>query len=178
MRARLWFVPLALVALFAAGAAKAEPIGPHWQFTPFGGFTIFDPKLRFPDTDHALRDNLYVGGRLGYQTRSWLGLEAAGGFAPSSEDIPTGARDYDWTHASGNLMLSPTRGRYGNPFVFAGFGGLAGVLIEELLGAQCLLALGAGDALGGAVAGYLVYTGSRQKIMVRTSNLADGDHGG
>ena len=122
MRARLWFVPLAVVALFAAVAAKAEPIGPHWQFTPFGGFSIFDPKLRFPGSDHALRDNLYVGGRVGYQTRSWLGLEAAAGFTPSSEDLAANARDYDWTHASGNLVLSPTRGRYGNPFVFAGFG--------------------------------------------------------
>src|SRR5512140_3215929 len=122
MRARLWFVPLALAALLAAVAAKAEPIGSHWEFTPFGGFTLFDPKLRYPGSDLAVTDNLHVGGRLGFQTRSWLGLEAAVGFSPTTSDTAFGAQDYDWTHASGNLMVSPVRGRWGNPFVFAGFG--------------------------------------------------------
>ncbi len=121
MRARLWFVPLVLAVLCAAGAALAEPIGPHWQFTPFGGFTLFDSKLRYPGSSNPLADNLHVGGRIGYQTRSWLGLEAAAGYTPTTEDV-TAARDFDWMHASGNLMLSPVRGRYGNPFVFAGFG--------------------------------------------------------
>ncbi len=122
MRARLWFVPLALAALCVAGAALAEPLGPHVQFTPFGGFTIFDSKLRFPGSNNPLTDNLYVGGRLGYQTRSWLGIEAAGGFTPTTEDVGSGARDYDWNHFSGDVMLSPVRGRNGNPFVFAGMG--------------------------------------------------------
>ena len=122
MRARLWFVPLALTTLLAAGAAKAEPIGPHWQFTPMGGFTLFDPKLRMPGSDLAVTDNLHVGGRLGYQTRSWLGFEAAVGFTPTTSDTAVGATDYDWMHASGNIMLSPGRGRWGNPFVFAGMG--------------------------------------------------------
>jgi OOP family OmpA-OmpF porin len=122
MRARLWFVPLALAALLAAGAAMAEPIGPHWQFTPLGGFTLFDPKLRYPGSNLALTDNLHVGGRLGYQTRSWVGLEAAVGFTPTTTDVSAAAKDYDWLHASGNLMVSPARGRWGNPFVFAGFG--------------------------------------------------------
>ena len=122
MRARLWFVPLVLAALLAAGAAVAEPIGPHWQFTPFAGFTIFDPDLRYPASNLPLTDNLHVGGRLGYQSRSWLGLEAAVGFTPTTTDVSVDAKDYDWLHASGNLMLSPTRGRWGNPFVFAGFG--------------------------------------------------------
>ena len=122
MRARLWIVPLALAALVAAGAAVAEPLGPHWQFTPFGGFTLFDPNLRYPGSDLHLTDNLHVGGRLGYQTRSWLGLEGAAGFSPTTSDTAMGAKDYDWFHASGNLMLSPVRGRWGNPFVFVGFG--------------------------------------------------------
>ena len=86
MRARLWFVPLALAALLQAGAAVAEPIGPHWQFTPFGGFTLFDAKLRYPGSDLALQDNLHLGARLGYQTRSWLGLEGAVGFSPTTSD--------------------------------------------------------------------------------------------
>jgi outer membrane protein OmpA-like peptidoglycan-associated protein len=122
MRPRSWLAPLALVTLFVAGAAVAEPIGPHWQFSPFGGFTMFDSKLRYPGSTHTLTDNLYVGGRLAYQTRTWVGLEAAAGFTPTSEDLVAGGRDFDWLHGSGNLVLSPARGRWGNPFVFAGGG--------------------------------------------------------
>jgi outer membrane protein OmpA-like peptidoglycan-associated protein/opacity protein-like surface antigen len=122
MRARFWILPVALAAVFAAAVAVAEPIGPHWQFTPFGGYTIFDAKLRFPGSNRPLTDQLHVGGRLGYQTRHWLGLEAAAGFTPTTEDLVTNGQDYDWMHASGNLMVSPGRGRWGNPFAFVGGG--------------------------------------------------------
>jgi OOP family OmpA-OmpF porin len=122
MRARLWFVPLALSALLAGAAAMAEPIGSHVTFTPFGGFTLFDPKLHYPGSNLSLTDNLHVGGRLGWQSKSWVGIESAVGFSPTTSDIAVGAQDYDWLHASGNLMVSPVRGRWGNPFVFAGLG--------------------------------------------------------
>ncbi|HTR98064.1 MAG TPA: hypothetical protein VMH61_09185, partial [Candidatus Acidoferrales bacterium] len=121
MRARHWLAPLALAALMAAGAALAEPIGPHWEFTPFGGYTIFDGKLRFPGSSNPVSDNLLVGGRLGYQTRSWIGLEGAVDFTPTTEDVANG-RDFDWLHASGNFVLSPARSRWANPFAFVGFG--------------------------------------------------------
>ena len=62
MRSILRIAPLALAALLAANAAVAEPIGSHWQLTPFGGFTLFDPKLRFPGSNLPLTDDLYVGG--------------------------------------------------------------------------------------------------------------------
>ena len=128
MRQRLRFVLPALAVLLAAGPvlrmgspAFAEPIGSHWEFTPFGGFTIFDGKMRFPGSNLPVTDDLHVGGRLGWQSRSWVGLEAAGGFSSTAEDVP-GGRDFDWFHASGNLVLSPARGRWGGPFVFAGAG--------------------------------------------------------
>ena len=72
MHSRLRFAPLALAALLAAGVAAAEPIGSHWQFTPFGGFTIFDGKLRYESGGGPLTDDLHVGGRFGYQSRSWF----------------------------------------------------------------------------------------------------------
>ncbi len=122
MRSILRIAPLALAALFAANAAVAEPIGSHWQLTPIGGFTLFDPKLRFPGSNLPLTDDLYVGGRLSYETKSWLGIEAAAGFTPTAEDVGTGGRDFDWMHASGNLVISPMKGRWGNPYVFAGGG--------------------------------------------------------
>ena len=134
MRQRLRFAPLVLAALLVAGVAAAEPLGSHWEFSPFGGYTIFDGKLRFPGTgarcsqapttctSNPLTDDLYVGGRLAYQSKSWIGIEAAAGFTPTAEDITTAPEDFDWLHASGNLVLSPTRGRWGNPYVFAGAG--------------------------------------------------------
>ncbi len=120
MHPRLRFVPLALAALLVAGVAAAEPIGSHWQLTPFGGFTIFDGKLRYPGGG-PLADDLHIGGRLAYQTKSWLGLEAAAGFTPTAEDMG-GGRDFDWLHASGNLVVSPAQGRWGGPYFFAGAG--------------------------------------------------------
>ena len=122
MRARLWFALHVLAALLAAGAAVAEPIGSHFQLTPFGGFTMFDPKLRYPGSNAPLTDDLYVGGRLSWESKSWIGIEAAAGMTPTVEDLVVGGNDYDWTHASGNLVLSPARGRWGNPYVFVGAG--------------------------------------------------------
>ncbi|MBI5171131.1 MAG: OmpA family protein [Candidatus Eisenbacteria bacterium] len=122
MRARLWFALHVLTALLAAGAAVAEPIGSHFQLTPFGGYTMFDPKLRYPSSNAPLSDDLYVGGRLGWESKSWIGLEAAAGMTPTVEDMVVGGADFDWMHASGNLVLSPARGRWGNPYAFVGAG--------------------------------------------------------
>jgi outer membrane protein OmpA-like peptidoglycan-associated protein len=121
MRHRLRFAPLALAALMFAGLTVAEPLGSHWQLTPFAGFTIFDGKLLFPGSTVPLTDNLQVGARVAWQSKSWYGFEAAGGFTPTSEDIP-GGRDFDWTHGSANLVVSPWQGRWGGPFAFVGGG--------------------------------------------------------
>ncbi len=122
MRARLWLLPLVLAALVGAGAAAAEPLGAHWELSPFGGFTIFDPKLRYPGSDLPLADDLYMGGRLSYESRSWIGLEAAAGTTPTAQDIPSGALEYDFFHASGNLVISPAKSRWGTPYAFVGGG--------------------------------------------------------
>ena len=119
MRPRLRLALVVFAAIFVASAAAAEPIGSHFTLTPFGGYTIFDGNLRF--NGQPLRDDLYAGGRLGYAFNGWLGFELAGGFTPTAEDVPGGA-DVDFTHASGNLMLTPFTGRYGGPFLFVGGG--------------------------------------------------------
>jgi outer membrane protein OmpA-like peptidoglycan-associated protein/opacity protein-like surface antigen len=121
MRHRLRFASLALAAMSFAGLAAAEPIGSHWELTPYAGYTIFDGKLRFPGSNLPLTDNLHVGARFAWQSKSWLGIEGAAGFTPTSEDV-TGGKDFDWSHASGNLVISPARGRWGGPFAFVGAG--------------------------------------------------------
>src|SRR5207249_1225111 len=81
----------------------------------------FDGKLRFPGSELPLTDTHLIGGRLAWQSSSWIALEAAGGFASSKEDVTSG-RTFDWSHLSGNLVLSPATGRLGGPYVFVGGG--------------------------------------------------------
>src|SRR5262249_52647092 len=38
-----------------------------------------------------------------------------------SEGVPNG-RDFDWSHASGNVIFAPGQGRWGGPFAFVGGG--------------------------------------------------------
>jgi outer membrane protein OmpA-like peptidoglycan-associated protein len=121
MRSRLFFIPLALVALIVASSVSAEPVGKYWTVTPFGGFTIFDADMKFPTT-HALKDDIYFGGRLGYHFSRWVGLEAAGGFVPTEEDVIKNAVKVDWLHVNGDLMWTPWAGRYGGPFLLTGGG--------------------------------------------------------
>jgi outer membrane protein OmpA-like peptidoglycan-associated protein len=120
MRSRLRLTSVALAALLAAQGVSAEPIGRHIEVAPFGGFVLFDGDLRYPGTA-PLTDDLYVGGRLGYQWNPWLGFEAAGGLVPTAEDVD-GGRDMDFWHASGNVVITPWARRWGGPFVFGGFG--------------------------------------------------------
>ena len=121
MNRRFRVVPFILIGMLCAVAAHAEPQGKYWTVTPFGGFTMFDSNLKFPGTN-PLKDNVYLGGRVGYQMFKWGGIEAAGGFTPTSEDIASGGKDVDWTHLSGDLVATPWAGKYGGPFIFAGGG--------------------------------------------------------
>jgi OOP family OmpA-OmpF porin len=122
----LALAPLAFAAPITARDAQAEPLGHHFTVTSFGGFTLFDGDLKFTKDGSypgktPLTDALYAGGRLGYQHNSWLGIEGAGGFVPSSVDTVKGS-NVDFSHYNGDLVLSPWSTRYGGPFVFGGFG--------------------------------------------------------
>ena len=88
-------------------------------FTPFGGYALFDRDFRYQGKS-PLSNSPYVGGRLGFQTTRWLGLEVGGGLAPTSEDIPSG-RDVDFMHGSADALLT-LPGRYGGPFLLLGGG--------------------------------------------------------
>jgi outer membrane protein OmpA-like peptidoglycan-associated protein len=111
---------IALAALFVANAAAAEPLGSYFTLTPFAGYTTFDAQLHYPGTS-TLNDDLYAGGRVGWQPKRWWGIEAAGGFTPTRETV-AGGRDVNFWHASGNLMLTPFRARNGDVFVSGGWG--------------------------------------------------------
>src|SRR5215813_11804902 len=110
---------LLAVTLLAAQVATAAPLGPHFTITPFGGITVDQVNFDYP-TVTAPSNVAYVGGRLGYQRNSWLGLEAAGGYSPKA-DATVGAT-VDYWHVSGNLMLSPWVGEFTNPYLFVGGG--------------------------------------------------------
>jgi outer membrane protein OmpA-like peptidoglycan-associated protein len=109
------------VTLCTATTAAAEPVGTHFELTPFGGWTVFDGDLRFV-FGNPLTDDLYVGGRFGL-FRGLLGVEAAAGFTPTAEDVP-GGEDVDFFHAGADLMFLPWNGRLGGPYLFAGGGWL------------------------------------------------------
>ena len=85
MRAVSRYALFAVAVLLSAQVAAAEPIGRYFTITPLGGFTTFDGDFKFPK-NYPLTDNVYAGGRIGYQYNHWLGIEAAGGFTPTREN--------------------------------------------------------------------------------------------
>jgi len=120
MHARLRSALIA-VTLLAAQIATAAPLGPHFTLTPFGGFTMYDTNFSTQAVANPLTDIAYAGARLGFQYNSAFGLEAAGGYSPSKENVTAGG-DVDFWHVSGNLMVSPWVGHYTNPYLFVGGG--------------------------------------------------------
>ena len=120
MRARLWPVLLAAVALLAAQSATADPVGRYLYVSPMGGFTIFDGGFNWPN-GRPLADKLYVGGRLGYQRGPLWALELAGGVTPTVENVGGGASAL-FLHATANLVMSPWASRVGGPYFFVGGG--------------------------------------------------------
>lgn len=110
----------ALALLVLWGRSSAEPLGSHFEFTQFGGFTSFD-RDRNAISSYDLKNGLYLGGRFGWERERWLGFELAGGFTPTKEVAPSG-RDLDFFHTSGNLMLRPLRAAWGWPYAFLGAG--------------------------------------------------------
>jgi outer membrane protein OmpA-like peptidoglycan-associated protein len=119
MRARFRFALVAVAALLAARGAAAEPLGSYFTVTPFAGYTTFDANLKFPAA--PLKDDLYAGARVGWWSGRWWGVEAAGGFTPTRENVEP-ASDVNFWHASGNLMLTPIKSRTGDMFLFGGYG--------------------------------------------------------
>jgi outer membrane protein OmpA-like peptidoglycan-associated protein len=106
---------IAAVAVFATSiVVQAEPVSPYFYFSPVGGYTFFRDSL-------VLKDNFYVGGKLGYQWLPWLGIEAVGGYTPTQVDVPA-KPDITFWHASGNLVFSPWTTQSVAPYVFVGGG--------------------------------------------------------
>jgi len=119
MRAATCAAALVLAALLTSSVGHADPTGSYLYVVPFGGYTMFDGTLRAPTA--TLQDQYDLGGRLGLQWQDWLGLEIAGGFTPSEEELPGGQKVSFW-HGSGRAVLSPFPSRYGSPFLLLGGG--------------------------------------------------------
>jgi OOP family OmpA-OmpF porin len=114
MRVRTGLIFTVAAALAGSMVAQAEPVSPYFYISPVGGYAMFRDALQ-------LKDNLYVGGRLGYQMLPWLGIEAAGGYVPTQLDMPA-ETDLNFWHASGNIVLSPWTSPYVTPYLFVGGG--------------------------------------------------------
>ena len=119
MRARFWPVLLA-IAVLAARAAVADPVGRYPYLSPMGGYTVFQGDYNWPG-DHPLADKGYLGGRFGYQYGPLWAFELAAGVTPTTEDIQDGANAM-FAHLTGNIVMSPWAGKVGGPYVFAGLG--------------------------------------------------------
>ena len=120
MRALGLISAVALAAVLAVSPAATDPLGSHFQITPFAGFTMFDPAVQ-PTGTGSLRDAVYAGARIGWQPMSWWGLELAGGVSPTSVE-QTGGADVTFMHLSGNILLTPLSRRRGGPFLSIGGG--------------------------------------------------------
>ena len=117
MRLRLTLV--VAIAAIVAEVAHAEPVGSHLEFTPLAGWALMDGQQRSNGVPVA--NDLYFGGRLGYQLRPWVAVEAAAGITPTQEDVSNGG-EVTFSHASGNVVFTPWAGRWGGPFLSAGGG--------------------------------------------------------
>ena len=120
MRARPWLFLLAAAAVVAAGTAAADPVGRYLYVSPMAGYTIFDGDFDWPG-EHPLADDLYAGGRVGYQFGPLWALEIAGGYTPTSEDV-TGGYDASFVNIASDIVFSPWASRVGGPYLFLGMG--------------------------------------------------------
>jgi len=104
-----------LVAAFLVqGAPPLAASSPTWQFTPFGGYTYFEP---------GLKDNYYAGGRLGWRFHPVVGLQFAGGSTPTEFEAPaTGTGDVSFWHAAGALTATAAEADWGDIYLLAGGG--------------------------------------------------------
>jgi len=118
MRTRVWLPLIILTAsLLAHVAAASEFQEKRFNVVPFAGWTIFDKELK-ASTGLGLKNDVYLGGRLGVRVVSPLWLDLAGGYTKTESH----GTDASWTHLSANLMLMSSAPRTINPFVSVGGG--------------------------------------------------------
>jgi outer membrane protein OmpA-like peptidoglycan-associated protein len=119
----------ALFASLSTHFASAEPNSPFMHFSPVAGYAFFPEHARF-SIPGGVDDQFYVGGRIGFQMNTWVGLEIAAGMSPTTETFTSGTpavtreSDLDFFHGSGDLVLTPWHGSRGGPFLLLGAGGL------------------------------------------------------
>jgi OOP family OmpA-OmpF porin len=117
-RASTWLAFTALAASLlvrAAGAADFEE--KRFYITPFIGWTFFDTERRVV-TGADLPNDLYYGGRAGVRLNQLFWIDVAGGYS----EVSTCCDWVEWTHFSGNLMMSRASLQTINPFISLGGG--------------------------------------------------------
>ena len=103
-----------VAASLVQGASRLEASSPTWQFTPFGGYTWFEQEL-------GLKDNYYMGGRLGWRFHPVVGLQVGGGTSPTEFEAPASG-DVTFWHAAGDLTATFAQADWGDLYMLAGGG--------------------------------------------------------
>jgi OmpA-OmpF porin, OOP family len=154
-----------ILMLLAAPRLFAAPEAPYGYLTVVGGYAVFDPDVKYPTA--ALENTYNVGGRLGWMFSPILGLEAAGGWSPATEDIDNGA-DVTFYHASGNLIVTPYRWSFGGPFISGG----GGYVVRNNSDAPDDLHFGTLDVAGG----WIAWLNDRIGIRLEARNILSIPH--
>ena len=85
------------------------PESPTWQLTPYTGYGFFiDPVPTHTPSGLRVKDNLHIGGALGWQPFQRFGAEVGMGWTPTEAKL--GGQDARFVHGHGDVLLSPLRG--------------------------------------------------------------------
>lgn len=107
-----------------APASAPKPVAPirPWAFSLLGGYGKYSNSLKFPV--HPIADGPLVGLRLERRLTAGLGIEVAGSYGMTKEDLPNGSGGENVTSmtGSGSLIAHFPRNKWGE-FYLAGGGG-------------------------------------------------------
>ena len=123
IRASRWLIFTALAMSLLVRIAGADDTADQrfhekrFYVTPFVGWTFFDMERKFLNGGDVPND-FHVGGRAGVRLSHMLWLDLAGGITP----VDACCDWVEWSHFSGNLMLSPATDNTIIPFISLGGG--------------------------------------------------------
>jgi outer membrane protein OmpA-like peptidoglycan-associated protein len=126
MRLVRFLAALAMLAAFSASAWAQDKPAPQpprpWAFSLLGGYGQYSDKLNFPV--HPIANGPLVGLRLERRLTAGLGIELAGSYGMTAEDLPDGSKgeSVNSLTGSGSLLAHFPRNKWGEPYLAGGWG--------------------------------------------------------